>query len=74
MKSKSKHSFRKRDFLKTKKCSINCENETSILFSMTVDISIDVDTVGDADSDESELNISDEEEYHPRDEWLFCYD
>ena len=71
MKSKSKHSFRKRDFLKTKKCSINCENETSILFSMTVDISINGDTIGDTasdtESDESELNISDEEEYHLKD-------
>ena len=62
------HSFRKRDYLKTKKYNINCENKTSRLFSLTVDISIDGDTVGDTDSDGSELNISDEEEYPLKDE------
>ena len=34
---------------------------------MTVDISIDGDTVCDTDNDESEVNISDEEEYHLKD-------
>ena len=59
-------SFRKRDALKTKKFRINCENQTSKLFSMTVDISSNGDTMGDTASDtdsdetESELDISDE--------------
>jgi hypothetical protein len=38
------YSFRKGDFMKTKKNSFNSENETSRLFSMTVDSSIDSDT------------------------------
>ena len=64
-------SLRKSDDLKTEKFSINCENQSSKLFSMTVDISINGDTIGDTasdtESDESELNISDEEEYHLKD-------
>ena len=50
--------------------NINYENETSKLFSGTVDISIDSDTMGDTYSDESELNTSDEKEYqkHLKDE------
>ena len=53
-----------------KKFSINCENQTSKLFTMTVDISIDGDTMGDtaSDTESDEVNISDEEEYHLKDE------